>query len=81
MSSDVVHLTLTAQSISHYICFSWVILYFQIIVLNQLKSSSLSEVEFFLSEYVFQAFVIREDLALVSNHIVPPNLQSMYYGS
>jgi hypothetical protein len=60
MSSDVVHLTLTAQSISYYICLSGVILYFQIIVLNQLKPSYLSEVEFFLSEYVFQAFVIRE---------------------
>jgi hypothetical protein len=33
MSSDIVHLTFTAQTICHYICFSWVILYFQIIVL------------------------------------------------
>jgi hypothetical protein len=32
-----------------------------------------------MREDIFQAFVIREDFTLVSNHVVPPNLQSVHY--
>jgi hypothetical protein len=53
---------------------------FEVIILDQFKPSSLTEVEVRLSEDVLQTFVIGYDVAFVPNQIVPPYFQGVYYG-
>jgi hypothetical protein len=45
---------------------------FEVIILDQFKPPSLTEVEVRLSENVFQTLVVGEDVSFVPNQVVPP---------
>ena len=68
-----------AEGISHYISFAQVIIYPEVVVLNQLEPSSLSKVQIGLSEYILETLVVGKYLALLSNQIVSPDLQSVHH--
>jgi hypothetical protein len=51
-----------------------------VIILDQFKPSSLTEVEVRLREDVLQTLVISEDVAFVPDQIMPPYFQGMNYG-
>jgi len=53
---------------------------FQIIVLDQFEPSSLPHVNIGLSEDIFETLVIGIDVAMISEKIVAPNLQSVDNG-
>ena len=52
----------------------------EVIILDQFKPSSLTEVEVWLREDVLQTLLISEDVAFVPNQIVPPYFQGVHYG-
>jgi hypothetical protein len=57
--------SLTTQRVHNDVCLSQVLVNFQLIVFDQLESSSLSHVQTWLSKDVLQDFVVRIDM----NHI------------
>jgi NADPH-dependent glutamate synthase beta subunit-like oxidoreductase len=70
------HLYLAAQGICHHICFTRMVVYEKAILLQKLHPSTLSEVQVFLGDNIFQTLVIRENLILRSIKVVSPLLQS-----
>src|SRR5688572_2034991 len=69
---------LPTQGICNQICLAWVVMNFQIIILNKLQPTALPKVEILLSEYVLQALMIRVYLALSSHNVASPNLKCMH---
>jgi hypothetical protein len=59
-----------AQGIRNHICLTGVIMNLKIIVLNQLQPPSLMHVQISLSEKVFQALVVGEDMNHIPKKIV-----------
>jgi hypothetical protein len=62
---QVVVVSLMTQRACNDVCLSWVIVNFQLVVLDQLKPSSLPRVQICLGKDVLQAFVVHIDM----NHI------------
>jgi hypothetical protein len=57
------------------------IVYLQVVVLDEFKPSTLPHVQIFLSKEVLQALMIGVYVTFVSDQVVSPDLQSMYnYG-
>jgi hypothetical protein len=50
---------------------------FQIIILDQLQLSPLSQIQVRLGKDVFKTLVVCVDLTLVPNKIMPPNLEGV----
>jgi hypothetical protein len=49
----------------------------EIIILNQLKPSSLMHIQLGLGEDIFEAFMVSIDIANIAQHIMLLNFQSM----
>jgi hypothetical protein len=78
-SRQVVAVSFATQDIRNHIRLTGMIVNLKIIVLNQLQPSSLLHVQIRLSEKVFQALVISEDMSHIANKIMPPGTQAMNY--
>ena len=74
---EVVAVRLGAQGISHYISLAWCIGNAQIKVCNSLHPSLLTEVQVWLSKQILQTLVVGEDLATITEKVMPPLLQRM----
>jgi hypothetical protein len=70
-------MSLPTQSICNQISLPRMIFYVQIIILDQLQPSTLSQVKILLSEDVHQSLVISVNLALGSHDVMPPDFPSM----
>jgi hypothetical protein len=66
-----------AQDISNNICLARMIMYLQIVVLDQLQPLALMHVQLRLSKNVLETFMISIDVAHVTKQVMSPNLQSM----
>jgi hypothetical protein len=54
---------------------------FMVVILNQLQSSSLPQIQIYLSEDILEAFVITLYFTSMIDEIVPPYLESVHnYG-
>jgi hypothetical protein len=78
---QVVALSLAAQGIRNHIRLTWMIVNLNIIVLDQLQSSSLPHVQISLSEKVLQAHVVGEDMSHIPKKIMLPGTQGMNHSS
>jgi hypothetical protein len=56
----------------NYIYLSQMVVYFHLIILDQLEPSSLSHVQVRLCEYVRQAFVVRIDVNHIPKQVMSP---------
>jgi hypothetical protein len=72
---------LSYSSASHNICFSWVILQGEFIVLDEFHPSPLPHVQLLLVEQILQAFVITEDSENAPIEVVSPYLQCKHDSS
>jgi hypothetical protein len=75
----VVTVSFATQGIRNHIYLTGVIVNLKLIVLDQLKPSSLRHVQIRLSEKVLQALAISEDMSHISKKIMPPGTQGMNY--
>ena len=73
-------MALAAQRIGYYVSLSWMIMQPHIIILYELQPSPLPEVHLLLREDVFQTFMIRVYIIMVSDEKMSPCLQYMDYG-
>ncbi len=74
---QVVVVSLATQHVCNDIFLSWVIVNFQIVVLDQLEPSLLPLVQVRLSENVLQALVVRIDMSHIPKKIMSPGSQGM----
>lgn len=59
-------------TICHHICLAWVVVDSKIIVFYKLQPSSMSKIEVWLGEDIFQALVVCKDLAAITNEVMAP---------
>jgi hypothetical protein len=62
----------SAEGVCYHVGLPRVVMDLEVIIFDQFKPSSLTEVEVWLSEDILQTLVISEDVAIVPNQIVPP---------
>jgi hypothetical protein len=55
-----------AQSISNNVCLARMIVNLEIIIFNQLEPSSLTHVQLWLGKDIFEAFMVRIDIAHIA---------------
>jgi hypothetical protein len=61
------------KRIRNHVGFAGMIMDFQVIILYQFQLSSLPHIQIQLSEYIFKALVIGDDIAVISHQIMLPN--------
>ena len=71
---EVIAIRLADHGISHYISLAGGIGYTHVKVCNSLHPSLLTEVQIWLSKQILQTLVIGEDLATITEKVVPPLL-------
>jgi hypothetical protein len=67
--------SLVTQHVHNYICLAWMIVNFQLVVLDQLKQSSLPHVQVQLREDVLQAHVVYVDVSHITKQVMSPYYQ------
>src|SRR3954469_6787732 len=71
---------LPAEGIGHHVSLSGVVVYAEVVILDQFQPPSLPEIEIWLGEDVLEALVVGVYLTPLSDEIVPPYLQGMHHG-
>ena len=71
----------TTQCISYHIRFTWVIFKIKIILIQILHPSPLAHIQIPLSKDIFERFMIRKHLKLLSIKVMPPTLQGKYHSA
>jgi hypothetical protein len=74
LGKSCVAILVMAQCIGYYISLPWVVVNPKIIILNQLKPSTLSQIQVVLREYVFETLVVTVYLTSMTDEVVPPYL-------
>ena len=65
------------QGIRNDVCLARMIVHLEVIILDQLKPSSLTHIQLRLSEEVLKTFMINVDVAHIAKQIMPLGFQSM----
>ena len=65
------------QGIRYDVCLARVIVHLEVIILDQLKPSSLTHIQLWLSEDVLETFMISVDVAHIAKQVMSLGLQSM----
>jgi hypothetical protein len=79
MSKCGVVVLLSAQGINDDIVLARMVVDSDIIILNQLQTSLLPQIQTHLSKNVLEAFVVTVYFTSMTDEIVPPYLKSIYY--
>ena len=66
-----------AQGIRNDVCLAWMIVHLEVIILDQLKPSSLTYIQLRFSEDVLKTLMISVDVSHIAKQIMSLDLQSM----